>query len=103
MGRLDHFVHLGVDIIALSPVFQGNMEKYGLAVTDFKNIHPDFGTLEDFKALTEAAKAKSKLTHYRDDYCILKYFFYYRLESYNGFGAQSFKQGSPLVYQIYEE
>ena len=74
MGGLDHFVHLGVDIIALSPVFQGNMEKYGLAVTDFKNINPDFGTLEDFKALTEAAKAKSKFqTLFTLNNTVLKY------------------------------
>ena len=75
MGRLDHFVHLGVDIIALSPVFQGNMEKYGLAVTDFKNINPDFGTLEDvLKALTEAAKAKSKFqTLFTLNNTVLKY------------------------------
>lgn len=59
--RLDHFVHLGVNMIALSPIYPASMTKYGHDVEDFTGVHPDFGTLEDFKALTSAAKAKGKI------------------------------------------
>ena len=60
MGRLDHFVQLGVNMIALSPIFPSEEANYGHEVTDFLSINPDFGTLDDYKSLCEAAKAKSK-------------------------------------------
>ena len=57
---MDHFVHLGIDMIAISPVFKMESETYGYDVIDFNGINPLLGTLEDFKDLTTAARSKSK-------------------------------------------
>lgn len=49
--RLDYVVDLGVDAIWLSPIFPSPMADFGYDVSDYTNIHPIFGALEDFDAL----------------------------------------------------
>ncbi len=49
--RLDHLVALGVDAVWISPIFPSPMRDFGYDVTDYCDIHPDFGTLADFDAL----------------------------------------------------
>ena len=39
-ARLDHFVHLGIDMIAISPIFKMQSENYGYDVTDFNYVNP---------------------------------------------------------------
>lgn len=52
--KLDYIQELGVNGIWLMPIMPSpSYHKYD--VTDYKNIHPDYGTLEDFKTLTEEA------------------------------------------------
>lgn len=46
---------LGVDAIWISPFYPSPMADFGYDVSDYKNIHPLFGTLEDFDRLIEAA------------------------------------------------
>ena len=60
ISRLDHFVEMGVNIVWLSPVFKSPMADFGYDISDFTDIDPIFGTLDDFTALTAAAAAKSK-------------------------------------------
>ena len=62
MGRLDHFVHLGVNMISISPIFKTTNEEplYGQDIEDFLAINPTFGELQDLKDLTTAAKQKGK-------------------------------------------
>lgn len=45
---------LGVDAIWLSPFYPSPMKDGGYDISDFKNIHPDLGTLEDFDELIRA-------------------------------------------------
>jgi alpha-glucosidase len=54
-SRLDHLEWLGVDAIWLSPVFPSPMKDYGYDVSDYCDIEPLFGTLDDFDALVADA------------------------------------------------
>jgi alpha-glucosidase len=51
LQRLDYCVELGVDAIWLSPVYPSPMADFGYDVSDYTNIHPMFGTLEQFDRL----------------------------------------------------
>jgi alpha-glucosidase len=49
--RLDHLVWLGVDAIWISPFFRSPMKDYGYDVSDYCDVDPLFGTLQDFDRL----------------------------------------------------
>ena len=46
---------LGIDAIWLSPVYPSPMRDFGYDVSDYVNIDPRFGTLNDFDALVQEA------------------------------------------------
>ncbi|GAP37942.1 alpha-glucosidase [Piscinibacter sakaiensis] len=50
-SRLEHLQALGVDVVWLSPVYPSPNDDNGYDVSDYRDIHPDFGTLADFDAL----------------------------------------------------
>ncbi|QYG95516.1 DUF3459 domain-containing protein [Iamia sp. SCSIO 61187] len=50
-SRLDHLSWLGVDAIWLSPFFRSPMADFGYDVSDYCDVDPLFGTLEDFDRL----------------------------------------------------
>ena len=50
-ARLAHVASLGVDAIWLSPFFKSPMADMGYDVSDYRDVDPMFGTLEDFDAL----------------------------------------------------
>ncbi len=56
--RLDHIKSLGVDCIWVQPMYPSPLKDDGYDVADYCGIHPDFGTLEDFKAFLDAAHAR---------------------------------------------
>ncbi|MCB0195053.1 MAG: DUF3459 domain-containing protein [Anaerolineae bacterium] len=49
--RLDYLQKLGIDAIWLSPIYPSPMHDFGYDVADYCDIHPLFGTLEDFDRL----------------------------------------------------
>jgi oligo-1,6-glucosidase len=49
--RLDHLQTLGVDVVWLSPIFASPNDDNGYDISDYRAIHPDFGTLADFERL----------------------------------------------------
>src|SRR4028118_642966 len=49
--RLDHLSWLGVDAIWLSPFFRSPMADFGYDVSDYCDVDPLFGTLDDFDRL----------------------------------------------------
>ena len=51
IGKLDYLRDLGVDALWLLPIFPSPLRDDGYDVADYTRIHPDFGTLDDFKAL----------------------------------------------------
>lgn len=54
-SRLDYVADLGVDAIWLSPVFTSPMKDFGYDVSNYRDIDPCFGTLEDFDNLVRKA------------------------------------------------
>jgi len=56
--KLDYLQDLGVDCIWLLPMFPSPLKDDGYDVADYHTIHPDYGTVEDFKALVDAAHAR---------------------------------------------
>ncbi|MDK1488547.1 alpha glucosidase [Sinorhizobium sp. 7-81] len=54
-ARLAHIAALGVDAIWISPFFTSPMKDFGYDVSDYRDVDPIFGKLEDFDELiTEA-------------------------------------------------
>ena len=56
--KLDYLQDLGIDCIWLLPMFPSPLKDDGYDVADYFNIHPDYGTVEDFKALVDATHAR---------------------------------------------
>ncbi len=53
--RLPYVARLGVDAIWLSPFFKSPMKDMGYDVSDYCDVDPSFGTLEDFDAMVARA------------------------------------------------
>ncbi len=51
VSRLDYLARLGVDVIWLSPVYPSPQDDAGYDISDYQDIDPVFGTLEDFDRL----------------------------------------------------
>lgn len=54
-AKLDHIADLGVDGIWISPFFKSPMKDFGYDVSDYRDVDPMFGTLEDFDRLVDKA------------------------------------------------
>jgi oligo-1,6-glucosidase len=57
-SRLDHLAHLGVDVLWLSPVYPSPQDDNGYDISDYFDIDPTFGTLEEFDELLEGVHAR---------------------------------------------
>lgn len=56
-SRLDYIRDLGVDCIWILPMYPSPLRDDGYDIADYRSIHPDLGTLEDFRTfLVEAHK-----------------------------------------------
>lgn len=58
ISRLDYIASLGVDAIWVSPFFKSPMKDFGYDISDYRDIDPIFGTLEDLDRLIDRAHAK---------------------------------------------
>jgi maltose alpha-D-glucosyltransferase/alpha-amylase len=56
---LDYLQELGVNCIWLLPIFPSPLHDDGYDIADFCGIHPDYGTLADFKELIKQAHKRS--------------------------------------------
>jgi alpha-amylase len=56
--QLDHLQDLGIKGLWLMPVTRSADRDHGYAVSDFRDIDPDYGTQEDMKALLREAHAR---------------------------------------------
>ena len=54
--RLDYVADLGVDAVWISPFFPSPMKDFGYDVSDYCEVDPLFGSLDDFKRLLARAK-----------------------------------------------
>ncbi|GAB6607140.1 alpha,alpha-phosphotrehalase [Bacillus cereus] len=57
--KLDYLKELGVDYIWLTPIYQSPQNDNGYDVSDYYNINPSYGTMEEFEELLEEAKARN--------------------------------------------
>lgn len=53
--RLSYLTWLGIDAIWISPIYPSPMADFGYDVSNYTDIHPMFGTLDDMNALIDAA------------------------------------------------
>ena len=53
--KLDFLQWLGIDCIWLLPLYPSPLRDGGYDIADFNNVHPDYGTVEDFRQLVESA------------------------------------------------
>lgn len=55
LSKLDYIKSLGVDAIWFSPLYVSPFKDHGYDIADYKDISPDFGTLEEFKEVLDGA------------------------------------------------
>ena len=58
ISKLDYLKELGVDIIWLSPIYCSPLADQGYDISDYYNIDPRFGTMEDMDQLLAEAKKR---------------------------------------------
>jgi maltose alpha-D-glucosyltransferase / alpha-amylase len=56
--KLDYLHHLGVDCLWLMPIFPSPLVDDGYDIADYYQIHTDYGGLDDFRILLEAAHVR---------------------------------------------
>lgn len=54
-SKLEYLAQIGVDAIWLSPMFESPMVDNGYDVSDFRKIHHEFGTMDDYVAMIAKA------------------------------------------------
>jgi alpha-glucosidase len=59
INKLDYIASLGVDAIWISPFFKSPMKDFGYDISDYRDIDPIFGTLDDFDELIEKAHQRN--------------------------------------------
>lgn len=58
ISRLDYLKKLGIDAIWLSPVYRSPQDDNGYDISDYQDIEPMFGTMEDMEQLFAEAKKR---------------------------------------------
>src|SRR5579885_1806190 len=57
--KLDYLQDLGIDAIWLTPCYPSPQVDFGYDISDYCNIAPEYGTLEDFDELVREAKKRN--------------------------------------------
>ena len=57
LQRVDHLVELGVDVVWFSPVYRSPQDDNGYDISDYQDVDPLFGTLEDLDEVVAALHA----------------------------------------------
>lgn len=55
IARLDYVASLGVDAVWISPFFKSPMQDFGYDISDYRQVDPIFGNLDDFDRLVAQA------------------------------------------------
>ena len=58
LKKLDYIKSLNVDAIWFSPLFPSPNADYGYDISDYRDIHPDYGDLEVFRQVLDGAHAR---------------------------------------------
>ena len=57
-SKLDHLASLGVDCLWIQPMYPSPFRDDGYDISDYTNIHPDYGTLQEFETFLHQAHAR---------------------------------------------
>ena len=57
--KLDYLESLGITMLWICPVYQSPMDDNGYDISDYYQIHPDFGTMDDMDELIQKAKSRN--------------------------------------------
>ena len=57
--RLDYLSWFGVDVLWLSPIYPSPMADFGYDISNYTDVHPLFGTLQDLDMLVQQAHQRS--------------------------------------------
>ena len=55
LGKLDYIRSLGVDAIWFSPLYPSPNADFGYDISDYTDIHPDYGNLDVFRQVLDGA------------------------------------------------
>lgn len=58
IDKVDYIASLGVDVVWLSPIYRSPQDDNGYDISDYHDIDPVFGTLDDFDELLSALHAR---------------------------------------------
>lgn len=58
-SQLDYISALGVNCIWLLPIYPSPLKDDGYDVAEYKDVHPDYGTLDQFKVLVKAVHERN--------------------------------------------
>ncbi|MBT9776435.1 glucohydrolase [Clostridium sp. MCC353] len=56
--KLDYLKYLGITMIWICPLYQSPMDDNGYDISDYRQVAPEFGTMEDLEELIEKAAEK---------------------------------------------
>src|ERR1700735_1643696 len=55
LQKMDYLQDLGITCLWLLPFFASPLKDDGYDISDYLNVHPMYGTIEDFRAVLDAA------------------------------------------------
>jgi maltose alpha-D-glucosyltransferase/alpha-amylase len=58
LQKIDYIADLGVDAIWLLPFYPSPRRDDGYDISDYRGVHPDYGTMSDLRAFIDAAHAR---------------------------------------------
>lgn len=58
-SQLDYLSALGINCVWLLPIYPSPLKDDGYDVSEYKDVHPDYGTLEEFKVLVKAVHERN--------------------------------------------
>lgn len=59
IDKLDHLVELGIDVIWISPIFVSPNKDNGYDISNYKDIDPKYGSIQDVENLIQIAHSKN--------------------------------------------
>lgn len=78
-SELDYLKNLGVDLVWLSPILQSPQVDMGYDISDYRNIHPPYGTMDDHDNLIKGLHSRGMkyvmdlvVNHTSDQVCYLQ-------------------------------
>ena len=63
MRKLDYIRDLGINCIWLLPFYPSPMRDDGYDISDYRNVHPAYGSRRDFRRFVQAAHRRGSHVH----------------------------------------